>query len=75
MAQWVKVLALSLLWCGFAPWPKNFHMPWTRPKKELQCTLFWEPFCASSQNCSASLGAAVELKYMGVSPGFCRLGL
>ena len=18
----------SLLWCGFDPWPWNFHMPW-----------------------------------------------
>ena len=24
----VKDLALSLLWLGFNPWPKNFHMPW-----------------------------------------------
>ena len=22
----VKDLALSLLWCGFAPWPGSFHM-------------------------------------------------
>ena len=33
MAQWVKDLALSLLWHwllqwhGFNPWPRNFHMP------------------------------------------------
>ena len=40
MAQWVKDLALSLqwlgplLWCGFNPWPRNFHMPWAWPKKK-----------------------------------------
>ena len=32
MAQWVKDLALSLLWlwlslwCGFDPWPENFQV-------------------------------------------------
>ena len=40
MAQWVKDLALSLLWLGsllwhkFDPWPWNLHMPWTWPKKQ-----------------------------------------
>ena len=39
VAQWVKNLALSLqrlrvlLWCGFDPWPGNFHMPRAWPKK------------------------------------------
>ena len=33
MAQWVKDLALSLLWLWlqwrrFDPWPKKFHMLW-----------------------------------------------
>lgn len=34
MAQWVKDPRLSLLWlrlqlwCGFAPWPRNFHTLW-----------------------------------------------
>ena len=38
--QWVKDLALSLLWLGsllwrrFDTWPGNFHMPWVQPKKE-----------------------------------------
>ena len=32
----------SLLWYGFNPWPRNFHMPWTWTKKrererEKQC--------------------------------------
>ena len=37
---WVKDLALSLqqagslLWHGFNPWPRNFHMPQMRPKKK-----------------------------------------
>ena len=40
VAQWVKDHALtpqwlrSLLWHGFNPWPKNFCMPWARPKKK-----------------------------------------
>ena len=29
----VKDLALSLLWPGFDPWPRNFCMPWEWPKK------------------------------------------
>lgn len=33
MAQHVKDLALSLLSCGFHPWPWNFHMPQAWPKK------------------------------------------
>ena len=32
VAQWVKDLALSLLWRGFDPWPGNFHIPWLWPK-------------------------------------------
>ena len=31
MAQWVKDLALSLLWRRFDPWPGNLHMPFGRP--------------------------------------------
>ena len=27
VAQQVKDLVLSLLWCGFIPWPGNFCMP------------------------------------------------
>ena len=40
MAQWVKDLVLSLqwlgllLWCGFDPWPRNFHMLEVQPKKK-----------------------------------------
>ena len=33
MAQWVKDLALSLLWRGFDPWPGNFRIPWAWPKQ------------------------------------------
>ena len=28
--QWLGLL----LWHGFDPWPKNFHMPWLWPKKK-----------------------------------------
>ena len=27
-----KDTALSLLWCGFDPWPEKFHMSWVKPK-------------------------------------------
>ena len=42
MAQWVKVLALSLqhlgslLWFGFNPWSGNFHILWTWPPQKKQ---------------------------------------
>ena len=36
MAQWVKDLLLSLLWCGFNPWPRNFHMPQAQSKKKKE---------------------------------------
>ena len=40
MKQQVKDPVLSLqqlgllLWCGFNPWPGNFHMPWVQKKKK-----------------------------------------
>ena len=34
MAEWVKDLALLLLWQEFNLWPGNFPMPWARPKKK-----------------------------------------
>ena len=40
MVQQIKDLALSLqqlvwlLWCGFNPWPGNFHMLPAQPKKK-----------------------------------------
>ena len=30
VALWVKALT-SLLWGGFNPWPRNFHMVWACP--------------------------------------------
>ena len=39
VAQWVKDLALSLLWLGlllwheFNSWPRNFQMPWSWTKQ------------------------------------------
>ena len=48
MAQWVKDLALSLLWLGlllgrgFDSWPRNFRMLWAQPerkKKKLEVYL------------------------------------
>ena len=39
MMQWVRNVASmqqlgSLLWQGFDPQPRNFHMPWVGPKKK-----------------------------------------
>ena len=48
VALQVKDLALSLLWLrlllwhGFDPWPRNFHMPWVLPKKKKKPCLCWE---------------------------------
>ena len=42
VVQGVKVPALSLQrlgslpWCGFDPWPRNFHMLWAQPKKKWE---------------------------------------
>ena len=34
--QWVKGLALSLLWYGFDPWPGNFYTLRVQPRKKKQ---------------------------------------
>ena len=41
MIQWVKDLALSLLWHRFDPWPGNFHVPQAEPKKNPKHTAHW----------------------------------
>lgn len=33
VAQWIKDLVLSLLWCGFESWPEKFCMPAVVAKK------------------------------------------
>ena len=33
VAEQVKDLVWSLLWRGFNPWPRNFHMLWAQPKE------------------------------------------
>ena len=34
VTQWAKDLALSLLWYGFDPWPRNFRMSWVQKNKQ-----------------------------------------
>ena len=36
MVEWVKDPALSLLWCRFDSWPRNFCMPqvWQKERKK-----------------------------------------
>jgi len=46
VAQWVKVSLLwlgSQLWCGFNPWPGNFHMlqVWQKKKKKKKKKVLW----------------------------------
>ena len=42
LAQWLKDLALSLLWLwlllwqGFHPWPSNVYMPLVWPKNKMK---------------------------------------
>ena len=36
VAQWVKDLALSLLWCGFDPSPGNLCLPWVQAENYLK---------------------------------------
>ena len=52
--QWVNdpVLLLQwlglLLWLGFDPWPRNFHIPWAWPKKEKENSSFLLGFLVKS---------------------------
>ena len=41
LVAWVKDLALSLLCCGFDPWPRNFCMPWAWPKMKRESLVFF----------------------------------
>ena len=47
VAQWVKDLSLSLqwlglpLWCGFDPWPRNFHILKKKQKKKKPLWLLY----------------------------------
>ena len=36
MAVWTSVHLknMSPFYCGFSPWPRNFHMPWVQPIKK-----------------------------------------
>lgn len=36
MAQQVKNLAFSLLWCRFDPWSGNFRMPLMQPNVKIK---------------------------------------
>ena len=68
MAQWVKDLALSLLWrrsqlqLRSTPWPGNFHMPSAKKKK-----------CLISLSCFIHFGSLIILSFgkTGKNPAFC----
>ena len=51
MAQWVKDPVMSLLWCGFDPWPRNFHMPEVQGKKNQGVPVMaqWRCGCGLAQ--------------------------
>ena len=38
----VKDPVLSLLWCGFSPWPGSFLMLQVQPNKYINKVLVWE---------------------------------
>ena len=40
----------SLLWCEFDPWPRNFHVPGVRPKKEGAETIVWKQQKEAKEN-------------------------
>ena len=46
MAQWVKDLALALLWLRSYPWHRDFHVPWVQPRKNLFFQVGWCYFIA-----------------------------
>ena len=61
MAQKVKDLVLSLLWlelqlwCGFSPWPWNFHMLGVKQKKKKKKILHFSPYASKCLKRQASL--------------------
>ena len=61
MAQKIKDLVLSLLWHGFNPWPRNFHMPqvWLKKKKNVYLTV--------GQKVLRSPGKSMEGELLGLS--------
>ena len=54
LLQWLG----SLLWYGFSPWPRKFHMPQMQPKKTLSYIM---EFFFKNINISQWLG-----KYLGM---------
>ena len=48
VVQWVKDPALSLLWCGFDPWPGKFHMLWVWQKKKKK-KADWSSYCGTAK--------------------------
>ena len=55
--QQVKHLTLSLLWLGFNPWPRNFHIPWVGQrktiKKKKKKTKKWSSHCGTTRSAAS----------------------
>ena len=47
VVQYLKDLALSLLRCGFDPWPENFHTPWAWLKRKKKVAHSFSFLCNS----------------------------
>ena len=69
VVQWVKDLVLlvqqlrSLLWLGFNPLPRKFHMPWAQTKKKIvKELLFWQ---ANNLACHSFMDADIRHKAPG----------
>ena len=82
MAQWVKDLALSRLWCRVNPWPGNLSMSrsWPKKKKKDRCSLFLVIFAhlkyfrrqiRNECRCPRQRGAA-GIKGLRQEPGILR---
>ena len=72
--QWPQ----SLLWCGFDPWPRNFHMVWVQPKiNKLKVKVYFDKVQIIHVFCSGlwvvffssySLPRHVEFPGPGIKP-------
>ena len=73
LPQQVKDLALSLqhlgslLWCGFDPWPRNFHMPRVQPKKKRRTEKKIKGFLIGGNKCLNFHSIMQPTKYTNIT--------
>ena len=64
MAQWIKNLVLSLLWCGFDPWPGNFCMSRAQSKKFLKGFIILQIKWKKNSGCSSSKSKSLLARHL-----------